>query len=204
MNKYHQILLLISLILLSGCSGFLKIQHYEIVKSNDLIRFQIHDWYEKEESGPSIGVFRPPVYGFKKGNQWYAIYPIYIRTESKFIGPPIVPFIPLNEESEDDVMIMKIRHFSREGTPIKPAKLKIKEPVSGVIVFKRSKSDEVGTIYTTTIPATGKEIQINAEIQFSDGSSKEILYTLRTDHMYSPFFSFNGPNPRPEFVRYPK
>lgn len=88
--------LIFLLVLITGCSSLGKSSHYELVTNQDLVRTYIYDWYEKETSGPSLGVFRPPVYSKKYGAGYFILYPVLIKDHPAYIGPPVLPFIPVS------------------------------------------------------------------------------------------------------------
>jgi hypothetical protein len=208
MIRGRHALCILAVALISGCSGYLTTEHYEVVDDGTLVRYQIHDWYEKETSGPSIGVYRPPVYGFEMANQLYAIYPVFIRTRTLLLGPPLIPLIPesvFGESSrQTESMVLRVRHYSKEKPLVKPVTIGIGNPVTKTISLEQGSADAVGTIYSVTLPISSEVSRFTILLTLSDGTSKTIEFAYRSDRFYSPLFSFNGPEPRPSFERYPE
>jgi len=195
----------LALALVSGCSGYLKTEHFELVHDGSLVRFQIHDWYEEETTGPSIGVLRPPVYGFEQAGQLYAIYPVFIRTDTKRIGPSPIPFFPLWESIGEDPLVLKIRHHSKGNDPVEPVRIDVVGPATTTVFLERGKNDGLaGTIYSAKLPISGSSTRFRILLTLSGGSSRTFEFVPRSDWFYSPLFSFNGPNPWPKFERYPQ
>lgn len=116
MNSCSRVLLFATCAVVCGCSGYGTSEHFEVVNDGTLVRYQIHDWYEEETTGPSVGVYRPPVYGFEQSGQTYAIYPVFIRHGVRTVGPPIAPVWPVPQE-QGHSMVLSVRHRNGGTTP---------------------------------------------------------------------------------------
>jgi hypothetical protein len=190
----------------AGCSGYSYSEHFVVINDSKLTRFEIHDWYEQETSGPSVGSFLPPIFGFEHNENAYAIYPVRVREPISFIGPPVVPFIPVALSGifeRDNPFVFRLMHFQKGAVNIEPKFVLIEGVADEPLVLTKKMSDSVGTIYSVlmNIPKTVSKFSI--KLTLTDKTTREIQYSLSSNHMYSPLFSFNGPNATPKFTKHP-
>jgi hypothetical protein len=179
-------------------------EHFELVNDGTVARYTVHDWYERETTGPSIGTYRPPIFGYEHFGQTYLVYPVLIRTSASWIGPPVLPVIPMawfDEPPHRDVMLFKVRRFERRSGPVEPSSVRVDGKPEALIPLQRGKTDAVGTVYYAKLALSGSETSFKAAIQLSDGSSRQFQFVRSVDRIYSPLFSFNGPEPRPALVK---
>jgi hypothetical protein len=205
MTMLRSLITILTATLLSGCSGFAVSEHFEIANDGTLQRFEVYDWLEEEPSGPSFGVYRPPVFGFEHANQIYVIYPIFIHSSTPLLGPPLIPFLPIGSvPDEGKEMIVRIRHQPGAGASVEPTSIELVGMPKNVIPLQKGTTDPVGTIFLAKIPLSGSESGARIIVTLSDGSSKPVNFVRRKDRCYLPLFSFNSPNPRPSLTRYGK
>ena len=189
--------------LLSGCSGYAKTEHFEVLNDGSLTRFEVYDWLEEDPSGPSFGVYRPPVYGFEHNNQLYVVYPVFIRGSTPLLGPPLIPFLPIGDvANQEHAMALRVRHLARDNQAVVPTGIKVVGATGTTMPLREESFDEFGKIYSATLALLGSEPRFQMTLLLSDGSSRPLEFAHRVDRCYLPLFSFNGPNPKPSLKRY--
>ena len=203
MNSCSRVLLFATCAVVCGCSGYGTSEHFEVVNDGTLVRYQIHDWYEEETTGPSVGVYRPPVYGFEQSGQTYAIYPVFIRHGVRTVGPPIAPVWPVPQE-QGHSMVLSVRHCNGGHDAVTPAAVRLDVESTPEVRLEKTASDTVGTVFSARLPVSESLERFVLAPVSSDGSSRRVTFARRRDRIYSPVFSFNAPEPKPLFRRYPE
>ncbi len=195
--------ILLLTVILAGCSGISESTYLEPINDGTLCRVHVHDWYEKETTGPSIGAYRPPIYAYNYNSEYYVIYPLLVNTGPSAIGPPVLPVIPVKTSDQSKLYEQshRIRHYKKNGIgSIKPIKVTLLngDEVLGNCTLKFESKDLVGSVYIcppVEIPEEMSKLQL--ELALFDGHKKLIELEKRTYNMYSPLLSFNSPEPRP-------
>lgn len=194
---------LLAACLSSGCSGYAVSEHFEVAEDSTLHRYEVYDWLEEEPSGPSFGVYRPPVYGFEHANQLYVIYPVLIESSTPLLGPPLIPLLPIGDGPDKDLaLVLRIRHQPGTGQPVHPTSIVLAGAPETTLPLQKGKADPVGTIFLARLPLSGSEPGMRITFMLSDGASRSVDFARRKDRCYLPLFSFNGPDPRPSLERF--
>jgi hypothetical protein len=190
---------------IAGCSAVWKADYLTPLPENGALRVQIFDWETELYGGPSIGSYRPKIYGYKLNDNYVFVYPREISNGGS-IGPPLIPIGPRIPEVNNDYMsFFNIRVFDPKNNydhiPTKISLFNNKSLETSCELFKAEK-DLVGIEFLcneiVSFPTTNPTHII---VEFNDMSQLQMNLKLVTVRGYSPLFSFNGPNPKPVGVK---
>lgn len=197
-----KIILTMCLMILCGCSGVSRFEHFEVVPNDNLLETRVRDSRE-DLTEPTFGVLSPPVYSLKHRDAFYVFYPILINGRHLSVGPALLPIIPAKLFGENTANVSKdqyvflMRCYSEESKPI---------PTPEKIILVNSNGNSTNTNLTTSnddIPGDLYSCQLDssitnlaaftAQIRLSDGSSLSAEYRYKKNLWVAPFFSFNEP-----------
>ena len=198
------IIILLAVLLLTGCSAIWEADYLAPVPAKGALNVELYDWETEIYGGPSVGSYRPEIYGYKLNDIYWFVYPREI-SNSGSIGPVLVPLgFDIPEVNNDKRSLFEIRIFDRKNKyELIPTKLSLisnnKLQISCDLL--QAERDLVGMKFICN-----EQIEFpinnptNIIINFNDMSTQKLSVKLVTVKGYSPLFSFNGPDPKPKII----
>ena len=165
-------------------------------------RVELHDWEYKLYGGPSFGYVRPQMYGYKLGEVFYFIYPREISS-SGMIGPPLIPVglrIPEAKNPDDALFVLRLFDPS-DAYDVAPATMSLfnNAGLQSSCALAKVAQDDVGIEYRCSKNVLFPNDQpTKILVEFDNQHTIELPIRLVEVSGYSPLFSFNGPNPKPQ------
>jgi hypothetical protein len=192
--------------ILCGCSGVSRFEHFEIVPNENLLQTRVSDSRE-DLTEPTFGALSPPVYSLRHNESFYTFYPILINGRHLSAGPAFLPVIPVKLFGENaakaskDQYVFLMRCYSEKNEPIP-----IPEEVTLITrrdnftseTLAASSDDVPGDLFSCQLDSSVTNLTtFTAQIRLSDGNSLSAEYRYKKNLWVAPFFSFNEPPIKP-------
>jgi hypothetical protein len=204
------LIVLLAILLSSGCSTVSKTINYEIEPSPQFKRTYASDWCEEDQAALGVvgdhcfGIYKPPLYSYPVENGFIVIYPILISHGEIAAGPLGLPIVPLGGNNPEDGLGQKLyfrfRTYSESALfEVYPSELTVSHAPKEVCKVVETERDKIGSIFTCVHlrPTSGSQNLI-VKLKLSDNSDFEIQYKLSVFTSYRPVVAPNGPARRVE------
>ncbi len=201
-----KIFLTTCLLILCGCSGVSRFEHFEVVPNDNLAQTTVSDSRE-DLTEPTFGALSPPVYSVKHKNVFYVFYPVLISGRHISIGPAFLPLIPAKVFGEkiatvsEGQYVFLIRCYSetQKLIPIPETVALISDNSNVTKMPLTTDSDDVpGNLFSCQLdPSITNLTTFTVQIILSDGNSLSAQYRYKKNLWVAPIFSFNEPPIKP-------